>query len=146
MGGKKVKSMQKNDDEKNGDDSKKKSADYEIIKNLIDGKLGKQRINRQHIPRYVMNSFYTFCKEKKVVRLNLFHLDKNFGEFADLIMHKIEVDTYKTMGTPWMPNPYSRKNTFLSKLFLIFDNVQKLEIYSTKFDGFPSYSFSLMSF
>merc|ERR1711920_317279 len=46
-----------------------------------------------------------------------------------------------------MPNPYSRKNTFLSSLFLLFDNMQKLVIHSTKIDGHtPSYSFSLMSF
>ena len=121
------------------------SEDYKIIKSLIDDKLGKQWIRKGQIPKYIVNAFKTFCKEKKVITLNLFYLDKNFKEFADLVTNKIEVDTYKTMGTPWMPNPYSLKNTVLSQLFSIFDNVNKLVINSTKFDGFPSYSFSLMS-
>eukprot|EP00483_Globobulimina_turgida_P009283 UN09302 len=44
-----------------------------------------------------------------------------------------------------MPNPYSNKNTFKCGLFSLFENINKLVIYSSKYDGFPSYSFSLMS-
>jgi len=119
--------------------------DYRIIKALIDDKLGKNCIKKGSVPSYIVNAFNVFCKEKSAITLNLYYLDKNFKQFADLIMNKIEVDTYKTMGTPWMPNPYSLKNTLLPQLFCLFDNIQTLNIVSTKFDGFPSYSFSLMS-
>jgi len=131
---------------KNNDDYKQeKSKDYKIINALIDHKLGINFIKKGEFPKYIIDAFNAFCKEKKVITLNLFYLDKNFKEFTDLIMHKIEVDPYKTANTPWQPNPYSNKNTLLPRLFEIFDNVNKLIIYSTKFDGFPSYSFSLMS-
>ena len=123
----------------------KKSEEYDIIDRLIHHKLGEKLVKKGEIPRYILETFNAFCKEKKVITLNLFYLDRHFKEFEDLLMNRIEKDTHKTAGTPWQDNPFSKKNTLHGRLFGIFDNVNKLVINSTKYDGFPSYSFSLMS-
>lgn len=118
------------------------------LKELIDHKLGQRIRNkeeRMEIPRYVIDAFNLFCRRKKIITLNLFFLDRNFGELHDLIMTRIEPDLASIMDTPWMPNPYIIKNVLQERLFTIFDNVSKLVIHSSKYDGFPSYSFSLIS-
>merc|ERR1712130_196252 len=72
-----------------------RSEKYLILKELIDHKLGQRIRNkeeRMEIPRYVIDAFNLFCRRKKIITLNLFFLDRNFGELHDLIMTKIEPD------------------------------------------------------
>lgn len=120
-----------------------KPKEYKIIDKLMRHKLGsKFGLKSGDIPKYIIDTFNTFCKEKKVITLNIFYLEKYFKDFSDLIMNTVERDNKET---GWVENPYSSKNTMYGSLFDIFDNITTLEIQSTKHDGFPSYSFNLMS-
>merc|ERR1712013_582348 len=137
---------QKNAKENSKDSEKKqKSESYRILKSLMAHKLKGTARDEQGMPRFVVDVFCAMLERRRSLTLNLLFADVYFGEFADLLFKSVSADLASTADTPWQPNPYRTVNCLRASVFSLFSAVQRITIRSTKFDGFPSYSFSMMS-
>jgi len=124
---------------------KEKSESYKILKALMTHKLRGTPKNKYGVPLFVVDVFCAMLERRHELTLNLLFADVYFGEFADLLFKSVEADLASTVDTPWMPNPYRTANCLRASVLELFGELQRVTIRSTKFDGFPSYSFSMMS-
>jgi len=125
--------------------SKEKSESYKILKNLMTHKLRGTARDKYGVPRFVVDVFCAMLERRRELTLNLLFADVYFNEFSDLLFKSVEADLASTVDTPWMPNPYRTANCLRASVLELFGELQSITIRSSKFDGFPSYSFSMMS-
>eukprot|EP01084_Bolivina_argentea_P131230 231654_1 len=117
------------------------AKDIFILSSLINIELGS--IGNNKFDKYIEDSFHLFCFKKTQIIINLDYMYGYFkkSKLSDLVMNSVERDDIECKNNE-VGNPY--KNLFRSNIFLIFQNLREIVIYSTSnvFGSYHSYSFS----
>eukprot|EP01083_Nonionella_stella_P135783 413033_1 len=99
-----------------------------IIVSLINWILGKKEADK--IDRYVRDTFQSFSQNKAHIVFNYYVLcGWNDKELLDLIFYGMK------MGADFKPAKEEKTNIFRKQVFQIFQNIKKIDIYTTSFNG-----------